>query len=359
MRILIDGLPITGSSLAIVVEHLLHGWEQLADEDELHIVLGPDAELDVPDSVTVHSVDFGRRAALSRVRHQNVTLPRIARGIGADAVLGVLPTTTFAPLPCPRVVIAYDLRHELRPHQFSRMSRAQRAVSYGLGWRQADGIACISDRTRQDLLASRPWLSDRPVEVSHLGADHVDSWARDPEAEPYAIAFGQYGNKNVDLVVDAWKLLDDRGPVLPLVLVGLGEQAREQTRARITDLGLDRVVTVLSWLPIEEFQRRFASASLVAFPSDFEGFGLPAVEAMRLGIPLVITREKTLLEVTDGHATVMDGEDAPALAEAVRRASGVSADDLAAARKHAEQFTWARTAADVRDVIARTVRQPM
>lgn len=356
MRILIDGLPITGSSLAIIIEQLLAGWERLPSEDELHLVLGPGAQLRVPESVIVHREAFGRVPAFSRVRGQSLTVPRLARELRADAVLGVIPTTTMAPLPCPRVIIAYDLRHELLPQQFSLKTRAMRKVSYGLGFRQAAGVACISDRTRQDLLRSRPWLRDRPVNVTLLGADHVDAWTRGDQAEPYALAFGQYGNKNVDLVIDAWRLLCNRGPALPLVIVGLGDEVRAATQARIDAAGLSEVVTALPWLSANEFRARFASAGVIVFPSDFEGFGLPAVEAMRLGIPLVITPEPALLEVTGGLASVMDGWDAEALADAVTAARDTSPLDLDVARQHAAPFTWERTATDVRGLITEVSR---
>jgi glycosyltransferase involved in cell wall biosynthesis len=353
MRILFDGLPITGSSLAIVVEHLLEGWQQLPDHDELHLLLGPDAELTVPDSVTVHRVPFGRVPALSRVRGQNVAVPRLCRHVKADVMFGVLPTTTVAPLPCPHAIMAYDIRHELRPQQFSRKARAVRFASYGAGFRQADGIACISERTRTDLLRSRPWLSRRPVRTTLLGADHVDAWPAMDSSEPYALAFGQYGNKNVDLVLDAWKLLheDASADAGPLVLLGLSGAARAATQQRIVDLGLQDVVTPLPWLSAQEFRERFVSAGLIVFPSDFEGFGLPAVEAMRRSIPLVITPEPALLEVTGGLATVMDGWDAPALAAAVRAARDAPVQALDSARRHAAPFTWRRTATDVRHLL--------
>lgn len=354
MRILFDGLPITGSSLAIVVEHLLRGWRDDAPDDEIHLVLGPGAELTVPEGVTVHRTRFGRSAAFSRVRHQTFTVPRLARRLGVDAVFGVLPTTTQAPLPCPRVIMAYDIRHELRPEQFSRANRLQRRFSYR--WGQADGIACISERTRRDLIASRPWLGDRPVTVTPLGGDHIAAWPPRGATDPYALAFGQYGNKNVDLVLDAWATLQHdagRPAPPPLRIVGLGGGDRPRVAERIAELGLTGVVTALPWLSDEEFRAVFTHASLVVFPSDFEGFGLPAVEAMGLGIPLVITPEPALLEVTAGHATVMDGWDAPALADAVAQAQRRTPDELAAARQHARTFTWERTAAGVRELIER------
>lgn len=358
MRVVIDGLPITGMSLAIVVEHLLEGWEQLGLGDELHLMIGPNAPIRIPDFVQVHRVELGARPFVSRLRAQSLRVPKLCREVRADVMLGVLPTTTVTPLPCPRAIIAYDLRHELRPEQFSRRSRLLRTASYNIGFRQADGIVCISDRTRQDLLRSRAWLSERIVEVAHLGADHADGWLsvdvageQAVRAEGYAIAFGQYGNKNVDLVIDAWAVLHGRGEAMPLVVVGLGGPERAAAQAKVNSLGLGGVVEALPWLSDEQFRARFAHASLVVFPSDFEGFGLPAVEAMRLGIPVVITPEPALLEVSAGHAIVMAGWGPSELADAAVQARASSPARIAAASAHADEFTWRRTAAQTRDAL--------
>jgi glycosyltransferase involved in cell wall biosynthesis len=352
MRIVIDGLPIRGMSLAIVAEELLKGWDQLSTGDEIHLVVGPDSDITIPESVIVHRPPPGRRHYLTRLYAQTVMIPRLCRELKADALLSVLPTSTISPLPCPRAIIVYDLRHELRPEQFSLQARLLRRVSYGVGYRQADAIACISERTRQDLFAAHPWLRTRIVRVTHLGADHVDTWPATPPSTPFAIAFGQYGNKNVDLVIDAWSLLPQGAAVLPLVVTGLSESARQGVQSKVNALALDDVVTVLPWLPSEAFQERFSSASLVVFPSDFEGFGLPAVEAMRLRIPVVITPDPALLEVTGGHATVIDGSGAAGLARAIESARRLSAVQLAAAKEYADEFTWALTATRMRAMLA-------
>ncbi|GAA4820428.1 glycosyltransferase family 4 protein [Nocardioides caeni] len=349
MKILFDGLPITGQSLAIVSEHLLEGWLEHAPEDELHLAVGPNAELTVPDGVIVHQVPFGRSQTISRIHRQNTVLPRLAREIGADALLATLPTTAIVKMPCPKFLIAYDLRHELRPEQFSRMNRIQRRFSYR--WEQAAAIGCISDRTRKDLLASRPHLADRPVVLAYLGGDHVDGWPRPHVPGDYALAFGQYGNKNVDLVIDAWGELEKRGNTRPLRIVGLGGSVRPQVEQKIADLGLTDRVTAMHWLPDDEFRKVFAGAGMVVFPSDFEGFGMPAVEAMRMDIPVVITPEPALVEVTAGHAEVMDGWDAPALADAVQRCEAWGPERVVEARAHAADFTWAHTASVMRELM--------
>lgn len=357
MRIVIDGLPIRGdNSLSIVSEHLLSGWHLLENDDEVHLVVRSGAEISVPDSVRVHEVKFGRVRFVSRLAAQSFRLPRLCRSVGADVMLGVLPATSVAPLPCPRAVIAWDFRYRLRPEQFSRKTKLLRRVSYAIGFRQADGVACISDRTRRDLVAFHPRFAKVPARVAHLGADHVDSWPVRRVGAEYAIAFGHFSNKNVDLVLQSWAALRRHpGDTLPLRLVGVPNSERERLEARVLELGLADVVTVNPWLSKAEFQEAFASSSLVVFPSDFEGFGLPAVEAMRLGIPVVITPEPALLEVTAGHATVVEGEGPEALAQAVLAARDASPDALAAAKQHAAGFTWAHFASDVRWLLGEAI----
>jgi glycosyltransferase involved in cell wall biosynthesis len=349
VRVVVNAVPARGMSLGVVTENLLRGWVALGLDDELHLVARPGVRLDVPDVVKIHPVDGSRLGAM------DVRVPALCRHLGADAFLGVTPATTMAPLPCPRAVIALDLRHEARPEQFSRGRRLLRGVSYGIGYRQADAIVCISYRTQVDLLAAHPFLRSHRVTVAQLGADHVLTWPARQPGPDYAIAFGQWGNKNVDLVLDAWAVLRSRTEDLPLVVVGLPEEGRASVEAGATARGIADVVTVRPWLSDLEFERQFTSAALVVFPSDYEGFGLPAVEAMRLGIPLVVTPEPALLEVTGGLATVMDGWDAAALARAVPQARRTSDQDLRAGVDRAATFTWQRTAGQVRDALVATI----
>jgi glycosyltransferase involved in cell wall biosynthesis len=345
VRVLVNALPVRGTSLGVVTENLLSGWEA---SDDVHVVLRPGVELELPGRVTVHPVGGPRLLAMER------EVPGLCRRLGADAMLGVSPATTMAPLPCPRAIIAHDVRHEMLPHQFGYGTRLLRAVSYGAGYRRADAIVTNSHRTRQDLLRLHPWLRRQTITVAQLGADHVLRWPRpDPTGGSYALAFGQWGNKNVDLVLEAWaRLQREGGDPPPLVVVGLPEEERVTVQADVVSHGLTSLVTVKPWLDPDEFRRQFTGASLVVFPSDYEGFGLPALEAMRLGIPVVVTPDPALYEVTGGFATVTDGWDAAALAGAVSVARSQSAEDIERGVKHASEFTWRRTAGEVRATLA-------
>jgi hypothetical protein len=164
VRVVVNAVPARGTSLGIVTENLLKGWLSLGLDDELHLVLRSGVELDVADGVQVHRVKGSRLAAME------LHVPALCRRLPADAFLGITPATTMAPLPCPRAVIALDLRHEARPQQFSFGRRLLRGVGYGIGYRQADAIVCISHRTHDDLLAAHPFLRSHRVTVAQLGA---------------------------------------------------------------------------------------------------------------------------------------------------------------------------------------------
>jgi glycosyltransferase involved in cell wall biosynthesis len=353
MRIVIDAIPVKFGGFAVALEEMLAGWTQLDEADELHLVTAEGADLALPSIARVHSVTVSSPEVLRRPAVQARALRRICRETRADVLLGILPATAPVPVGVPKVIMVYDMRHELLPDQFSRLTRLSRHISYGIGYSQAASIICISERTREDLLRLHPELEAKTTVVL-WGADHVDGWPRsDPPPEhPYALAFGHFVNKGVDRVIEAWRILKQRGETRALVLVGLPQDALPSVRERISAAGVDDLVTPSRWLDRDGFHERFASAGLIVFPSDFEGFGLPAVEALRLRIPLVISDDRALMEVTGGHAAVMEGRTPEALAEAVSRAWKMTDAELTAARAWVESFTWPKMAAQTRQVLA-------
>jgi glycosyltransferase involved in cell wall biosynthesis len=356
MRVVIDAIPVVPfGGYAVTLEGLLRGWDRLGTDDEIHLLLPEVAEHELPESVTVHRFAVGTPEVIRRVFVQSRAARKICREVEADVLLGAIPATAVVPVGCPKVITVHDLRHELMPEQFSRGRRLLRKLSYEIGYRQAAGLICISERTRRDLLRSHRWLEAKPAFTVPWAADHVDRWPRrepDPDEEPYALAFGHFPNKAVDRVIDAWALLHARGEARPLVLVGLSESERERSSERLRAAGIEDLVTPLPWLERDEFRARFASAKLIVFPSEFEGFGLPAVEAMRLGIPLVISADEALLEATDGHATVVEATDPSSLAEAISAAWATPPDELGRARAHVDRYGWVEVARETRAALA-------
>jgi len=337
--------------IATYTRHLLAGWADRFPEDELHVVLPAGADWwPLPPGATRHDVRLAGPETLTRPLLMTAQLPRLVRHVRADAVLAVNPATTLRRLPVPLGVVVHDLRHELRPEQFPPARRAVRTVAYRWGLRVADVVIAVSQRTLDDVRARcGPRAAAKGVAV-HEGADHVDGWAR---AEPNgsAIASCHHSNKDVGQLIDAWALLGDGADVPPLALLGLGGERADAARAQIAAAGLTGRVSVSPYLPDTEYEQLVTGARLVVFVSDFEGFGLPIVESMRLRIPVVIGPEPACLEVAGGHAAITAGDGPAALATAVRQALAMDDAQRAAAGQHADGFTWAATAAGVREAL--------
>lgn len=354
MRIVIDAIPVVPfGGFAVTLEGLLRGWDRIGGEDQIHLLLPDGADHEVPASIDVHRFAVGSPEVARRIAVQSRAARSVCRSVGADVLLAAIPTTAVVPVGCPKVITVHDLRHELLPEQFTRGRRLLRKLSYGIAYRQAAGVICISDRTRNDLLRSRPWLRERPVFTVRWAAEHVDEWPRDDQLveQGYALSFGHFPNKGVDRVIDAWGILRERGEARPLAIAGLSDGDRARVSERLRATGLDDLVTPLPWLANEEFRARFASAGLIVFPSDFEGFGLPAVEAMRLGIPLVISEDEGLAEVTGGRATVAGGDDPASLADAVAAAWRTPPEELDRARAAVDR-SWEDVARETRAALA-------
>lgn len=351
MHLVVDAVVVQEGSAAIVVEHLLTGWRELAPEDRITVLTGPDGPAFTPppgvEVARLHPPVGGKAGALWL---RTLGVRRGARDAGADLLLAGVPASGLLGAGVPRGVILYDLRHELRPHQFSRGARVARRISWGWSLRGADRIFTISERTLADLRARHPRVAGKGA-AAVLGSDHALAWPTPAPADPpYALAFGHFSNKNADAVIAGWaefcRTAESGRWVLRLV--GMGRADRAAAEEQVRSLGVEDRVELMPWLDDDAFQQVFTGAGLVVFPSDFEGFGLPAAEALRLGIPTVVSADPALAEVTGGHGVTAASTTPADLAAAYRTALDLTDEQREAGRRFAEAFTWRRTAAVVR-----------
>jgi glycosyltransferase involved in cell wall biosynthesis len=344
MRLVVDAVAIRPGSAAIIVGNLLVGWAAAAPEDELVVLVAEEPQLTLPASARVESIGG------SRLWARSIGVRRAARRLGADALLGGVTASALLGAPCAYGVMLYDLRHELRPNQFPVSRRLARRLLYGWSFRRADALICISERTRHDLLARRPRLADK-AHVALLGADHANHWRAESDGGPYVLAFGHFPNKNVDGVLRAFGFYATQDREMRLRVCGLPAERRTAAERLAAELGIADRVELLPWLSDGRFEQVFAGAAAVLFPSDFEGFGLPAIEALALGLPLVISPDPALLEVTAGHAVVVEGTTPERLSAAIERALSRTEEERSRGLAHARAFSWERMAREVRDVL--------
>lgn len=348
MRVVVDAFGIKPGSIAIILENLLRGWSELDLDDTITVLTEAEPPCPIPDGVAVHRVAPPWSGNLGTVWLRSVGLRRAASRLRAEGVVSLVAASGLAGSAGPRVAVLPDLRHELRPHQFSRARRAVRRLTYDWTFRTADAVFCISHRTRQDLVTMRPWMEDR-AKVAWCGADHVDQWPEPvPAADRYALAFGQFENKNVDEVLHAWALFCRQNTDMILRLVAMSAADRHRCSELVVSLGIADRVELMPWLDDEQFQQCFSRASLVVFPSDFEGFGLPVVEALRQRIPVVISTDPALLEVSGEHAVIAADVRPETLSSAMTEAMQRTPEQLAAGRAHTDRFRWSEMANTIR-----------
>ena len=354
MRLVVDAASAELGGIRTYVDQLLPAWAAAFPDDRLLVVVPPGSTIDTLGHER-HELRVLGPGVVGRPVAQTRALPRLARAHRADAVLATNPTTTLRRPGPPLAVVVHDLRHELRPEQFTRGRRALRWGAYRRAYAVSDGFVAVSRRTLDDLHRLHPSTTAKPAAVVHHGADHVQAWPAPDRSGP-AIAFGHHTNKNPQLVVAAWALLARDAEPPRLRVLGLSGATRRAVEAQVAELGLQTWVELAAYLPDDEFRTAVARADLVVLPSDLEGFGLPVVEGMALGKPVVVGPDEGTAEVAAGHASTAADWSPEALADAVRRARAFGPDVIEAARAHGETFTWDRTARGTRALLEQLAR---
>jgi glycosyltransferase involved in cell wall biosynthesis len=263
------------------------------------------------------------------------------------------------------VLTVHDLVPLLLPDTVSTAFRLQFRVWLSRSLRVADAVICVSQTTRQSLLETFE-VDPARVHVVHHGVDHVDRLAA-PDAttlkwldalglpEPWALYAGSLdARKNVDLVLSAVERSYDAGKPVTLVIAGqrwFGSSPVEKRVLALRDKGLD--VRVTGYLEASVFYALMRRASVFLFPSRYEGFGLPPIEAMHLGVPTIISTAGSLPEVCEDAALKVDPDDARGLSSALQRvldSPAFRADLSAHGREVTRKYRWATCAAQTRAI---------
>lgn len=255
-----------------------------------------------------------------------------------------------------RVVTVHDMIPERMPESRRRLDFLTLKRRYVMS---ADHVICVSEATKEDLLDAYGPIQ-APVSVIHHGVDERFSPAA-PRLETlpwrYLLFVGnrdQY--KNGSLLMQAFASISSAHPDLSLVYVGGGDFSKDEGEV-IKRLGIVDRVRQLS-LSDSDMPGAYAHAEVFVFPSSFEGFGMPVLEAMASGCPAVLARATSLPEIGGDAAVYFTPGDADDLASQLSQVlnntelrSKLSHLGLS----HASQFTWARTARKTVDAYQKTL----
>ncbi len=209
----------------------------------------------------------------------------------------------------------------------------------------ADVVVCVSNSTREDLLNHFPMVDPSKVIVIPLAVDSTMFASRGNEERnttlPYALYVGQRGGyKRFDLAVRAVARSKD----LALGIVGPPLTADER---QLLVQQLDKRWIEFGSVDNSKLGQLYRAAELYLFPSDYEGFGLPILEAMSCGCPVVAANRSSFPEVAGDAALLVGEQDADAYAEAIAavRSTDRRAALVAAGQRQVTRFSWERTLA--------------
>ncbi len=288
------------------------------------------------------------------VRGEQQLLPVSARRRGVQLVHSLANT---APVwgAYARTVTIHDLLHRIAPEAHLGMLSHGMRVLVTAAARRSARVIVDAESTREDLRRLLG-IDPRRVDVVPLGLG-ARRGAAAPEAEvramlaeparPIVLSVSALRpHKNLVRLIEAVGLIDpERRPLL--VIVGYPTDHEAELHERIAALGLRDDVRVLGWVPSKTLEGLYAISDAFVFPSLYEGFGLPVLEAMARGVPVACSGQGSLREVAGDAALTFDPRSQSEIARAIERllAGGPEVERLRrAGRDQAAGFTWAQTA---------------
>ncbi|MGC4112363.1 MAG: glycosyltransferase family 1 protein [Nocardioides sp.] len=231
----------------------------------------------------------------------------------------------------PRVQTVHDVQHRDLPELFSAPERAYRALTYDRAARRSDKVITIS-RFCQERLTALLGVDPQRIAVAPLGVDADAFVPNDGPRQPFVLYPARaWPHKNHPRLVEAMALVRDRVPDLRLVLTGGGAEQLGPLPDWVEHRGL---------VPDAELRELYRGAACLAFPSLYEGFGLPPLEAMASGCPVASSTSGSLPEVCGDAAVMFDPLDVGAMATAIHEAIDSRERLVPLALRRARLFTW-------------------
>jgi glycosyltransferase involved in cell wall biosynthesis len=313
------------------------------------------SQIAASECVSIHS--FGNIPAFVRI-------PWLYPRMAAEDGVGLLHMTYMAPprLRCPLVLSIHDVSYKVYPQFFSPRVRLLLAMLVGPGIRRAARIVTISESSKRDIIR---FYGVRPekIVVTPLAAgsqympqpaDEVARVLRSHNLSGrYVLAVGdKQPRKNLSRLVRAFSTIALEMPDVMLVIVGQSGWQGSEVGQTVKSLGLNTRVRFTGFVPDSDLPALYSGADVFCYPSLYEGFGLPPLEAMACGAPTVTSNTSSLPEVVGDAALTVDPLSVGEMVGALRNLLADSTKRQEYGRRALHQaalFSWDRTARLTRD----------
>lgn len=253
------------------------------------------------------------------------------------------------PVSVPAVVTVHDIQEVFFPEFFQPADRFIRALHYPGSSRSADAIVAVSEFTRQTVVEHHG-VSGSRILTAHqcVGEQFLRDLENPPNFRPPFERYlffpaNRWRHKNHEALLQALLRIRERYNVaVRLVLTGHDYGGGYQVEQRVSELGLEKQVRSVGYVRAAEVAALYKQAAGLVFPSLFEGFGLPLLEAMTAGCPAAVSRIPSLVEIVGEDGLFFDPHSVDSIAEAVHRLwtdAGLREQLATAGRERARGFT--------------------
>ena len=264
----------------------------------------------------------------------------------------LLTRRAVAEYRCPVVITVWDMIHELFPAELdpngTNIEAKRKAIL------AAQAVICISENTKRDLLERYPIPEER-VSVTHLASEIDASMSHGPEpvpSEAFFLYVGlRYGYKNFGGLLSAFAKARSSGLAAALCVVGAPFSDEEQKQ--IASLGVIEAIEHYKLVSDAHLAKLYRSSLAFVYPSFYEGFGIPPLEAMACGTPVIASNRSSIPEVVGDAGLLFDPESSEDLADIlIMIANDPSQRERLIARgsERVKAFSWDKTVAKTLEI---------
>ncbi|MEI9475043.1 MAG: glycosyltransferase family 1 protein [Deltaproteobacteria bacterium] len=377
MRIGINALfllPTKVGGTEIYIRNLVKWLAKVDQQNEYRIFVNKESEgvfKDLPPNMNVVLCPIRAANRPVRILWEQVVLPVQLRLHHIDVLLSAGMTSPFI-CPSVSVLVILDLQHRNQPQNFAGYYRLFLRMIIYLSSKTSDAIIAISQKVKSDIEKYYKISGDR-ISAIYLAADRMRFFQRSKEEiscikqkynlpERFILYIASsLPHKNYQRLLEAYQMVQKEDNNIKLVLIGARGYGDKAVLKKIRESKLEHCVLFLGWLPAEDIPVIYCASEVFVFPSLHEGFGIPVLEAMACGVPVVCSRIEPLTEVAGEAALFVDPLQVPEIAEgilSVLRDGQLRERLVKEGLKRAEKFSWEETALGTLSVLCSTVAKP-
>lgn len=344
----------------VTVNYLKSLSSNLKDNNEYVLYLEEELELNFPYFQKNVCLPFWKRDDLIRkIWWEKFLLPRKARKDKCSEFISLYQCPTILSKEIKHTMVVHDIIPKLFPEYLNNFRKRFYWKLTEEAIKRADKIIAISEHTKKDLVDYLQVPKEK-IKVSHIAVDNIYKKEIDEEEsmdvlEKYSLKKGYIYNaggldkrKNIEKLLKAYQIMLGKDKNIPdLVISGKLNPKMEPLITNVEkiaeDLQIDDRVTFLGFVPQEDMPALYKNAKIFVYPSIYEGFGLPILEAMNVGVPVLTSGVSSIPEVGGEAVRYFDPESPKNMAENMEEVLGkenLRSDLIERGKQQAKKFNW-------------------